>query len=334
MKIGLVTDSLGHLSFEKLLPAARAVGIEALEFCCGNWSKAPHIDLDRMLASDRARREFLARVEDHDLSISALNCSGNHLAPGDYGRRHDAVVTKTFRLAKLMGIDRIVMMSGCPGGPGDANPNWITTAWPPEATKVLEWQWSKVVIPYWRKLAALARKSGVKRIAIEIHGGMVVYNTASLLKLRDAVGEVVGANLDPSHMLWMGGDPIKAVKPLGDAIHYVHAKDTRIDPWNAGLNTTLETRPGERFAERAWNYVTLGYGHDDAWWRSFLFELKAAGYDDVLSIEHEDQIMAPLEGVKKSAELLDRVMPREPTADRPRPKPSRAGSSSTTRPRR
>jgi len=55
--------------------------------------------------------------------------------------------------------------------------------------------------------------------------------------------------------------------------------------------------------------VTLGLGHDDAWWRKFCAALRAVGYDDVLSIEHEDMTMTPLEGVRRSVELLKRVMP-------------------------
>ncbi len=205
MKIGMITDSLGHLAFDELLPTVAELGLEMLEFACGNWSSAPHLDLDAMLESEGKRREFLAKVKDHGLAISALNCSGNQLAPGDTGRRHDEVVRKTFRLAKLMDIDRVVMMSGLPGGPGDRNPNWITTAWPPRATEILNWQWDEVAIPYWRDLAAFGRDLGITRIAIEIHGAMLVYNTETLLRLRAAAGETVGANFDPSLMMWMGG---------------------------------------------------------------------------------------------------------------------------------
>jgi sugar phosphate isomerase/epimerase len=60
--------------------------------------------------------------------------------------------------------------------------------------------------------------------------------------------------------------------------------------------------------QRAWNYVTLGYGHGETWWREFAALLRAVGYDDVLSIEHEDCLMSPLEGVTKSVELLRRVI--------------------------
>lgn len=311
MKIGMVTDGLGHLKLDEFLPAAAEAGVEMLEFACGNWSTAPHLNLDEMVESERARREFIAKVRDHGLEISALNCSGNQLAPGEAGKAHESVVRKTFQLANLMGINRVVMMSGLPAGPGDTHPNWIIVAWPPEASQLLNWQWDEVAIPYWRDLAAYGRNLGIDRICIELHGHQLVYNTETLLKLREAVGETVGANFDPSHMMWMGGEPLTAIRQLGEAIFYVHAKDTRIDRANSDPNGLLETKPNARVMERAWNYVTLGYGHGESWWRDFVTLLAQVGYDDVLSIEHEDMSMSPLEGVRKSVEFLERIIIRE-----------------------
>ena len=307
MKIGMITDSLGAMGLEPMLDAAAELGIECLEFGCGNWSSAPHLDLDALLERSQDRGAFLAKLADRKLSISALNCSGNPLHPGSEGKRQHEVTLKTIRLAALLGIDRVVLMSGLPGGPGDANPNWIVTDWPPECGRILEYQWNEVIVPYWRELVAYARNAGVPRLCLELHGHQAVYNPRTLLKLREAVGETVGANYDPSHPLWMGADPLAAVRALGSAIYYVHAKDTRIEPLAAGRDGILETRPFAAAAERSWNYVTLGYGHDETWWRQFCAALRMAGYDDVLSIEHEDAIVAPLEGVRRSVELLRRV---------------------------
>ena len=308
MKIGLVTDSLGHLSFDDLLPTAARSGIEMLEFCCGGWSRAPHLNLDQLLESAPERATFLAKLRDHGFEISALNCSGNQLAPGAQGHSYDLVVRKTFRLAQLLNVNRIVMMSGLPGGPGDQNANWITTAWPPECQDILRYQWEEVAIPYWLNLVRLARQHGVTRICIEQHAHQLVYNTETLLKMRSAVGDLVGANLDPSHMLWMGGNPLRAIREMTGAIYHVHAKDTRIDPRNSEINTLLETKPSDRVNDRSWNYVTLGYGHSEIWWRDFVTLLRQTGYDDVLSIEHEDSSMPPLAGVEKSVSLLKMII--------------------------
>jgi sugar phosphate isomerase/epimerase len=308
MRIGMVTDSLGHLPLDDLLRTAAELGIEMLEFPCGNWSSAPHVKLDAMLESAHVRAEFLAKLRDHGLALSALNCSGNPLHPGEPGKRHQVVTSKTIRLAGMLGVDRVVLMSGCPGGPGDANANWVTTAWPPEAARVLAWQWDEVLIPYWKGLVAEAKHAGVSKLCLELHGQQNVYNVATLFRLRDAVGPVVGANFDPSHLFWMGADPLAATRALAPVIYHVHAKDTRIDTGIASVNSLIDTTPTELLPERSWNYVTLGYGHDLRWWREFCTLLRLVGYDDVLSIEHEDQMLPPPEGVRRSVELLQAVI--------------------------
>lgn len=304
MRIGLVTDGLPALAFEELLRTAAELGIETLEFGCGNWSSAPHLHIAELLGSQSARDAFLGRIKAHGLEISALNCSGNPLHPGELGAGHRCVTSDTIRLAGMLGVRRVVMMSGCPGGPGDMNANWVTTAWPPEAVRVLESQWSEQVIPYWRGLAAEARVAGVEHLCLELHGQQNVFNVRTLLRLREAVGPVVGANLDPSHLFWMGADPLAAVTALGEAIYHVHAKDTRINASMAAVHGLLDVTPNDRVSERAWSYVTLGDGHGPAWWRAFCATLRQAGYDDVLSIEHEDLALPPLEGIRRSVDVL------------------------------
>lgn len=308
MRIGLTTDSLSHLTFDELLETAANLGIQTLEFGCGGWSSAPHLNLNALLENQGERANFLAKIRAYGLEISALNCSGNQLAPGERGKTYDQVVRGTLKLAGLLGVQRVVMMSGLPGGPGDQNANWITTAWPPEVHEILRYQWEDVALPYWRDLAEGARANGVEKIGIEQHAHQLVYNTETALKLRNAIGELVGVNFDPSHALWMGGDPLRAIRQLRGAIYHVHAKDTRIDPQNRELNTLLETKPNDRVAERAWNYVTLGYGHSEIWWRDFVIQLRQNGYDDVLSIEHEDYSLPPMVGVRRSVELLKNVI--------------------------
>ena len=312
MKIGMITDSLPDANFDDMLDVAARLELDMLEFGCGNWSAAPHVDLDGMLASAPARREFLDRLADRGIAISALNCSGNPVHPGEQGRRQDEVTRKTIRLARLLDVDRVVMMSGCPGAPGDSHANWITTEWPPEVREIVRWQWDDVLIPYWRDLVRYAHDQGVHRLCLELHGYQNVYNVATLQRLRDAVGETVGANLDPSHLMWMGADPLAAARALGEAVYSVPAKDTRIDATIAGVNGVIDTTPGSAYQSRAWNYITLGHGHDESWWRAFVTALTDAGYDGVLSIEHEDPAMSAVEGVEQSVELLRRVVAGRP----------------------
>jgi sugar phosphate isomerase/epimerase len=196
------------------------------------------------------------------------------------------------------------MMSGCPGGPGDANANWVTTSWPPETQMILKYQWDEVLLPYWRDLVAAARNAGVGKLCLELHGHQNVYNVHTFFRLRDAVGETVGVNFDPSHLMWMGADPLAAIAALGAAIYHVHAKDTRLETTALARDGRIEIRPAEDVSHRAWNYVTLGRGRDAGWWQSFCRALRAAGYNDVLSIEHEDLSLPPLDGVGRSVAVL------------------------------
>jgi sugar phosphate isomerase/epimerase len=303
MKIGLLTDSASQRSLPDALDLAAELELDYVELATGNWSNAPHLDLAALSESASARRDLVASLADRGLALSALNCSGNPLHPGSSGRAHDDVTRRTIALAPELGTDRVVMMSGLPAGPGDSHPNWITVAWPPETAELLEWQWNEVLIPYWQDLAAYARDHGVTRICVELHAHQLVYNVPTLLRLREAIGPIIGANYDPSHLVWMGADPIAAIDGLGDAIHHVHAKDTLLTE-HSTLTSVLETRPFTDVSNRAWNYVTLGRGHDADFWRRFCDRLRANGYDDVLSIEHEDVALSQDDGIREAVGVL------------------------------
>jgi sugar phosphate isomerase/epimerase len=259
------------------------------------------------LGNKDERLKFLSVLEQNGLALAALNCSGNQLHPVE-GERHSEVVYDTVRLAELLGIDTIILMSGLPaGGPNDVRPNWVTCAWPSENREILDWQWNEKLLPYWQKLASYAQGYGIKKFCIEMHGCQLVYNVPTLLRLRKEIGQIVGANLDPSHLFWMGADPLVAVDALGDAIHHAHAKDTFINEGARHLTGLLETIEHQNVKARSWNYITLGCGHDDQWWREFCYRLRLNGYDGWLSIEHEDVILSRMEGMRKSVELLKRT---------------------------
>lgn len=314
MQIGINTDSLATLSLDEMLDAVAKLGIEYVEFSTGNWSHAPHINLDELLGSEAKRRELMDKVESRGLKLDALNCSGNPVHPGTEGREHADVTDKTVELANALGVTRIVMMSGCPGAPGDSYPNWITVAWPPYTADILDYQWNQVLIPYWTDLVEHSKKNGVTQLCLEMHGHQNVYSPATLLRLREAVGPTIGANFDPSHLMWMGADVISAVEALKGAIYHVHAKDTRIEKAHIGKNTALETSSFALPEERSWNFVTMGYGHDEAFWSRFMLALRRADFDGVLSIEHEDMLIEPIEALEKTVALIKRTAFMKPAA--------------------
>ncbi len=209
---------------------------------------------------------------------------------------HHETFEKTVLLAEKLGVTRVIGFSGCPGDSDAAKyPNWVTCPWPDDFSQIVRWQWEQKVIPYWQKAGKFAQEHGV-RICLEMHPGFVVYNTETLLRLREAVGEVIGANFDPSHLFWQGMDPIASVRKLGSAIFHVHAKDCRIDPFNASVNGVLDTKSYGDEIHRSWIFRTVGYGHGHEFWKDFVSTLRMVGYDDVLSIEHEDSLMSVNEG--------------------------------------
>ena len=313
MKLSLNTDGLAHLTFEEMVSTAAEIGIESLEIACGNWSNAPHLDLDEMISNPSAREQYMNTIQKHGLSLEALNCSGNQLDPNESGKAHQLVVEKTFQLAEQLNVTKIVMMSGLPGGnPTDTTANWVTTCWPMSCQSILKYQWEDVLIPYWEKTINLAKSHGITSIALENHGAQCVYNAETLLQLRNAVGPIIGMNLDPSHHMWMGGDGIEMAKALGgDAIYHVHAKDLRKERQRFAANGGLETKFFDEYNDRNWNYVALGFGESTEWWKEFFAVLSMMGYDGPVSLEIEDKTMPALTAIKKSIQFLHEVMPRD-----------------------
>lgn len=308
MKLGFVTDSLGALPLHEILKHAERMGLSGLEVNTGGWSTAPHFNLAQMLDSAASRREFKRSFENHNLEIIALNANGNPLHPTQ--PEQGQCLKDTIRVAGELGIKTVCTMSGLPEGQaGDRMPNWVVASWPPETQTILRYQWEERLLPFWSEITDLARENGVERIALELHGSQCVYNVRSLLKLRDAIGPVIGANLDPSHLFWMGADPLAAAEALGEALYHVHAKDTLLNAPVQAVDSLLENGSLMDVAARSWSYITLGFGHGEQWWRQFCYRLKMAGYDGWLSVEHEDVLLNSLEGLEKSVALLKGVMP-------------------------
>jgi sugar phosphate isomerase/epimerase len=317
MKIGMVSDSLGGHTFAGMLDTARRLDVEGVEINAANWTAAAHCDLAGLLKNAATRKSYLKAFRDRGLELIALNANGNQLHPTD-GARQSKALHDTLTLAGELGVETVVLMSGLPAGSAkDAMPNWVVSSWPPETQTILKYQWEDVALPYWEKLAGAAKKAGVKKLAVEMHGNQLVYNVPTLLRLRRAIGEIVGANLDPSHLMWMGADPLAAVDALGAAVHHVHAKDTYLNAPVLATTSRLESGGLGDIAARAWSYITLGYGHGEAWWRDFCYRLRMAGYDGWLSIEHEDVLLSREEGVRRSVEVLKAAAPVEPADCKP-----------------
>jgi sugar phosphate isomerase/epimerase len=268
-----------------------------------------------MLDNPAELAEFKKKLDDYGFSISALSCHGNPLHPNVEQARHDSAVSRqTILLAEKLGVPVVVDFSGCPGDSPNAKwPNWVTCPWPPDYLEILKWQWDEVVAPYWIEQGKFATDHGVK-VAIEMHPGFVVYSPETMLKLRAIAGPSIGCNYDPSHMFWQGIDPIAAIRVLGDCIYHVHAKDTQIFDCNLPMSGVLDTKSYTDERNRAWIFRTCGYGHGESWWRDFVSTLRMYGYDYTLSIEHEDSLLSPEEGLSKAAAFLNGLVIKEKPA--------------------
>lgn len=311
MRLSLFTDGLPDMPFEMMLDEAAKMGIEELEIGTGGYSFAPHCDMQLLLKSNDARKEYIRAIESRGLKLGTLNCSANALGPGEKWKSHGPDVMDTMRLAGVLGVKHIVAQSGLPAGsPGDTTLNWVTHTFPPEMLDVLKYQW-EVTIDFWTEAAALARENGVETIAFENHPMNMVFNVDTLLHLRSAVGDIIGMNFDPSHMFFMGGDPLMIARKLTElgCVYHVHAKDTRINEEIKGLQA-LELGPYNGPAvKRCWNYVAVGYGHDHLWWKTFFGILAAGDYHGPVSIEVEDPLMPDnLVAIRKSAAFLHETM--------------------------
>jgi sugar phosphate isomerase/epimerase len=316
MKLGFVSDSLGGMTFDTMLDHAARMGVSGVEVNTCGWSTAPHFDLKGMLGNAAKQKTFMSAFADRGLEIISLNANGNPLHPTDPKQGSD--LRDTIRVAGELGIKTVCTMSGLPAGSAkDVMPNWVVSSWPPETQEILRYQWHEKLIPFWTEIVALAKENGVERIALELHGNQCVYNVPSLFKLREAVGPVIGANLDPSHLFWMGADPLIAAEALGSAVYHVHAKDTFLNAPKQATASLLENGCLMDIPSRSWSYITLGFGHGEEWWRQFCYRLKMGGYDGWLSIEHEDVLLNSLEGLEKSVALLKGVMPKAPADYKP-----------------
>lgn len=311
MKIGIFTALFHDKPIEEALDIIAEAGIQAVELGAGAYPGSRHLDdcggVEKLINDEGARKNLKKIVESRGLVIDSLSVHGNPLHPDRrIADEHHTAFVNAVLLAEKLGVDVVNGFSGCPGdGPRSKNPNWITCPWPDEYREILDWQWKKKVIPYWKAQNRFLRQHKVK-FAIEAHPGFVVYNPETLLKLRKAAGQNVGCNFDPSHFWWQGIDPIAAVRALGEAnaVFHVHAKDTRIDPYNSGINGNLDVKSYGDILHRSWVFRSVGYGHDVTWWKDFVSNLRMVGYDGVLSIEHEDGLLSTKEGLYKALDTL------------------------------
>lgn len=317
MELSVMSPVLAQMPLEDALCYLHNLGIDSLEIGAGGYPGKAHLDPKDYLDHPEKVDWLKGLLKKYNMKICAVSCHGNPVHPNrEIAQKFHNEFVDAMKVAVALGVDTIIGFSGCPGDcENSRNPNWVTCAWPCEYQDILQWQWDEVLIPYWKKTAALAEEIGIKKIAFEMHPGFCVYNPATLLRLRNAVGSIIGANVDPSHLFWQGMDPCEVIKMLKGAIYHFHAKDTKIDAVNTARIGVLDTQNYVDVPNRAWVFRTVGYGHSATVWNDIISTLKTVGYDGAISIEHEDGLMSPREGLEKAVAFLKDVLIYEKAGD-------------------
>ena len=314
MKLGVMGALFGGMTLDDALDYCKKVGLDAIELPAGAYPGDPWGLIG--IVDDKARLdEVKGKIADRGLEVQGIAVHGNPVHPDTaIAEDHIKAHREGVRLAAELGTV-VINFSGCPAGcAGDKTPNFVTCPWPNEYAAAAEYQWNDVIIPFWSEQNKFAADHGVK-IAFEAHPGMVLHNPEDIVRLREAAGEQLGANLDPSHFFWQGINPIESARYLGEAgcIFHVHAKDCAIDARNSACITgNLDIKSYGELKTRAWVFRTVGYGHGDEFWKPFISMLRLYEYDGVLSIEHEDSLMSTNEGFEKAVEYLKPIILRQP----------------------
>ena len=310
--IGVFESVYADLSLDQMLDTITALGIEAVEVGTGGYAYSPRCPVAELLADAGKAKAWKKKFEDRNVRVGAFSCHGNPVHPDPKLAQRDAEgFRRSVLLAERLEVPVIVGFSGCPGGsPADTMPNWATYRWPPEYDQVLKWQWSEKVIPFWKEAAKFARAHGIRKIALEMHPGFVVYNPKTLLKLREAVGEEIGANCDLSHLFWQGCDPVEVIRLLAknNALFHAHMKDTVIEKAEAAKYGVLNFPEDLAKATSGSVYFrAVGYGHGAQLWKEVVKTYMEADFEGILSIENEDPLLPGPVGVERAATVLKNV---------------------------
>jgi sugar phosphate isomerase/epimerase len=318
VRTGLFTDGLAHLDRRAALAWCAERGILDVEMGVGTWSPRPHLDLTSLLREPSARRALQDDLRDHGIELAAVNAAGNplHADPASRREAQDAL-RGAIELAALLGVERVVTMSGCPAGRDGGGAVGVFGVWSISCDDEGLWAWQmrEVVEPYWAELSRWAASAAPDvRICLELHPGVAVFGVEGYHRLRHATRSNVGVNLDPSHFWWQGIDPVAVIDDLGGAIGFAHGKDTTIHPERVRLHGVLDVRFPVDAATAAWHFSAVGRGHDAATWSRLVAALRSAGYDGVVSIEHEDPELPAEESIETSLEALNAAIAGEEAA--------------------
>jgi sugar phosphate isomerase/epimerase len=321
MKLGAYTACLHDRPLPEVLKILGDLGLDSAEVNAGGFVPAPHLPVDQLLSGRIAREDYLGLFAEAGITLTALNVNGNPLNPDpEVGPKHAGDLKRAITVAGLLGVRRVVTMSGLPAAhDGGRAASWVVNPWDSQYLDVLEYQWREVAVPFWTQIEARAREAGVK-VCIEMHPHNLVFNPATMERLATEIGAThVGAEMDPSHLFWQGIDPVAAIEHLGSLVCNAAAKDTRVNERNCRVYGVLDDRFRRVPADQnpvglggrntlnqwpvnpSWEFVAVGRGHDQEFWVRFLRALAKVDPGMAVNIEHEDAELDQIEGLRMAA---------------------------------
>jgi sugar phosphate isomerase/epimerase len=277
MHVGILTAPLRTQPLETLIPWAASHNIMALEV-----DVRPGSHLDASNLSD-AQIENLKRLLDrHGMRISSLASYGRLTGASDEVMNNDRrALEDAIKLAARLGIKVVCTLAGMPAT-GKSREKTILEDVPGAFRPVLD----------------LAGEHGVK-LALENWYATNIQHLEHWRMIFEVLPDAhFGLNFDPSHLDWQGIDVLAAVQEFRTRIFHVHAKDVSV-----GEAKRLRVGYG---GDGWWRYVLPGFGRIR--WGELMCCLRLNGYNDVLSIEHEDAAFAPEEGFALAARYLNNLM--------------------------
>jgi sugar phosphate isomerase/epimerase len=282
MRLGLLTACLPAVPLADIATWAAGHGYTALEVAAwpdvpGRDWEASHLEVARF--DESAAAEVTGLLAEHDLDLSAVAYYENNLH-ADRGRREEihAHLRHCIDAASLLGCGLVGTFVGRD-----------VTLTVEENLRLGE----KVLPP----LVEYAADRGVRLVVENCpmegwHPDGYPANLAYSPQLWDWMSELgLWLNFDPSHLTWLGIDPVEVLAPYVDRVLHVQAKDVEVDPAarnRFGVFGNAVARDASPWASGWWRYRIPGLGQID--WSAFVGELHRLGFDGVVSVEHEDPV--------------------------------------------
>jgi len=319
MKIGINTAFIMTFDVEAGLQFCTDLGIRVAKVpTCEIAFNNKFCQLDRVLSNEGELHRWQDTYARHGIKVVSLSAHGAPLTPDkaiavEYRRQFRLVC----EFAERMDVKKMTLIAGTPEGTeGDSCPVWITQQVEvPFYRKVLEWQWEKRLIPYWKEQAKIAADHGVT-LCFENQVGDMLHSPVAIRRFHYEIGPVAACNFDVSHIWAQDMDPIEALHYLGDLVQHIHIKDALIHGRNLRLNGFTDSSYPTEPQERAYTFTIPRWGHDDGEWREVITTLRLIGYDDILSMEMECEYMNVEEGLEKAIAFLSPIVLERPTGTR------------------